>query len=134
MRDNNIIINLTGTVYSVQCIQFELQQGAATSKKRIKKWTNTDFCLAENSDTKGNGRCQGHITRDIKNSNLLSQELNYRRLVFPLLFHVGTKLILHFVWRESESKMLRLRGCGRELRDEEREFECADQMQSDSSG
>ena len=37
MRDNNIKINHTGTVYSVQCIKFEPQQGAATNKQRNKK-------------------------------------------------------------------------------------------------
>jgi hypothetical protein len=37
MRENNIQTNLTRTVYSVQCIEFELQQGAATNKQRIKK-------------------------------------------------------------------------------------------------
>jgi len=37
MCDNNIKINLTGTLYSVQCIKFELQQGGATNKQRIKK-------------------------------------------------------------------------------------------------
>jgi len=39
MRDNNIKINVTGTVglYSVQCIKFEVQQGAANNKQRNKK-------------------------------------------------------------------------------------------------
>ena len=44
MRDNNIKINLTRTVYSVQRIKFELQQGAANNKQSIKKWTSTDLC------------------------------------------------------------------------------------------
>lgn len=89
MCDNNIKINLTGTVYSVQCIKFELQQGAATNKQIIKKRTNTDLCLAENSDTRGNGCRQGDITTDIKNSELLSQELNYRRLILLFIISCG---------------------------------------------
>jgi len=47
------------------------------------------LCLAENSDTRGNGCLQGRITRDIKNSTLLSQELNYRRLILPSIISYG---------------------------------------------
>jgi hypothetical protein len=85
-HENNIKINLTGIVYSVQCNKLELQHGAATSKQRRKKLANMDLCLAESSDTRGAGCHQGHIARDSKNSDFLSQELNYRRLIFP---HLG---------------------------------------------